>query len=431
MKKRLLVTDPFTPQSYDILLSLKDICEHIVVMVPPLGIFPRLFSFTANSKVVNKCVSSRYYYRIPIDELVNPVYGANNCDEQKHVDEILAVCKTEKINLIYPSDDFEILLLSKYKKVFYDQGIEVPINSFEILKQLFDKDSVINLARHYQIPHPSTVRMDEWRGSEDDMEPFIIKPRFGSAARDIFTGSNMDSLMKWKCDHENNLTDYVFQNFIPGDTMYYFRVYLSRDGTLIHSSCSQCKRPEMIIHQSRGLLVQNCADPPCAGQIIQLFRELGYVGYAHAQLKLDFNDTVTKIIEINPRISRGTWTEHYSLINGPVLSLELFEGKKGHVNQYIDRRDIFFVWPMQDFVILIWSLIRKIIQQIKRVLISSCRGDYGIMPTIRELLVHYSAIYLSHKKKVCDNYCKRFFKDPFVSITYWVSFCYALFKDSK
>ena len=159
--KRLLITDPFTPQSYDILLSLKDICNHIVVMVSPLGLFPRLFSFTANSRVVTKCVPSQYYYRIPIDALVNPEDGGINGDEQNYIDEILAVCKAEKINLIYPSDDFEILLLSKYKKVFYDQGIEIPVNTFETLKQLFDKASVINLARHYQIPHPYTVRMDE------------------------------------------------------------------------------------------------------------------------------------------------------------------------------------------------------------------------------------------------------------------------------
>ncbi|MBU0634331.1 MAG: ATP-grasp domain-containing protein [Candidatus Omnitrophica bacterium] len=426
---RLLITDPYTPQSYDIVRALHHLCEKIVVAVPNIGRFPQFFLFTAHSRLISKA------YRIksakPPDTL--PIMldkGYTVTVGKEYIDELMYICEQERINCIYPSSDDEVFLLAKHKRIFEERGVIIPVNEYEVLKSIADKFNIIQLARQKEIPCPETflatdINSPSFKETCRNNPMAIIKPRFGCAARGILFINKQDDLERWIKNNKHNAHEFVVQEYIPGDTIVNVRVYMKQDGTALHVSCSSCQRPQMIIHQSAGIIHSVEKNPVYCEKIISLLRDKKYVGYGHAQFKIDARNGEHKLMEINVRLGRGTWTEVRQGINRPLISLALFKNKEIEIPKSNDKTDMVFAYPVQDVFIFILYLFSKLGKIIKgRIL---CSEKTKRLPPIKEMLKHYHDIYFSGKRKVeYDNYVKFFLKDPLVSLNHWFLFCYQL-----
>jgi carbamoyl-phosphate synthase large subunit len=396
-----------------------------------MGRLPSLFSPAAHSRLVTKTYQLKSARPSgALEMILGKSYQAG--PEKEYIDEIMDICERERIDLIYPTDDDQVFLLSKHKKAFAEKGVFIPINEFEILKTVADKFEVIRLAESKGIPHPKTFLASEIKElplrEENSTEPVaIIKPRFGNASRGVFFVNEESGWKRWLEANRSNLHKFVVQEYIPGDTIVNLRVYMKRDGTVLFASCSGCRRPQLIIHQSCGIVHTKAGFPPCYEKVVSLLRDKNYFGYAHAQFKIDSRCGAHKLMEINVRIGRGTWTEMRMGVNRPLISLSLFRNTAVEVPEAVDETNVIFVYPMQDIFVFILYLFSLPKAAFKRWALRSRKTRR--LPGISEMLKHYYAVYFSGRKKIeCDNYFKFFFKDTLVSLTYWFSFCYQLRK---
>jgi carbamoyl-phosphate synthase large subunit len=431
---RLLITDPGTPQSYDIIRALFDQCEKIIVAVSGKGVFAGIFSFVAYSRLISKT------YRIEAEKRsAGCVFtlAENNCvaAEKKYIDDLLDICRREGINLIYPSGDEEVFVLAKYKRVFEEQGVIIPVNDYAVLKRMADKFTVIQLAREKGISCPGTFLVEDgeklvFPETGNQYPVAVIKPRFGNASRGICFIKNRGDFYAWREKNKDATREFVVQEYIPGDTITYVRVYMRPDATPFLGSCAVCQRPEMTIHQNFGLLLIKKSLPPYFNKIVSLFASERFIGYGHVQLKVDARDGLHKVMEVNVRISEGTWTEDRGGINGPLISLSLFENKAITLPVSNDKSEVVFVWPMRDMCIFIFYLFLRGEAFVKEKILF--RKKTKRLPSFSEMLKHYRDIYFSGRRRVeCDNYFKFFLRDPLVSLAHWASFCYLLNKVSR
>lgn len=433
MKHRLLIPDPYTPQSYDVINQLRDTCEYCVATIPFLGKRSALFCFSAYSRFVNK----RYHINHPRDATMMEVAYSDECreEERSYVDQIIALCEKERIDLVYPTDDYEVLLLSKYKRLFEERSIELPVNKFQTLVQLFDKQKAIAFVSAAGVSCPGSWVLDEACIRQISEETFrerkIIKPRFSSAARGVYVVHSQKEFDAWFKKNGSTASCNVLQEYIPGNTMLYYRMYFDSQGVCVHSSCAQALRPEMLVYQSRGLLLENIRAPECITPLECFFQKLDYRGYVHAQFKIDQRTGKPIFLETNPRISRGTWTEMYSGINGPQLSRELLQGIRTNiVSSALEGPAYVFVWPIQDLIILFDVLAKKAVRRLGRMFFYGDSETCDIIPSVSSIVLHYQTIYFKRKKKY-NFFVKNFLCDPIAGLFYWSSFLYTYTKSFK
>jgi len=404
-------------------------------MVPDLGKFSRIVAFAANSRKVDKIYKIKNKNLFMLDVVFNEE-SAVLTREKAYVDQILEICKLENINLIYPSGDDELLVLAKYKEEFEKKGIFLPVNSFEVLKNLMDKFNIIKLALKEGIPCPETYLANDPILKEKEDGWFktvkIIKPRFGSASRSIAFIKDADGYKDWILRYGKEADRFILQDFIPGDTMVYCRVYLRKNGELFYSSCAKCQRPEMMIHQGCGLILEYNPPPEFSRNITALFRNQGYVGYGHAQLKVDRNTGIAKLIEINTRISRGTWSEVALGVDSPKTVLALYKNEHLEGQKIKEASRIIFVWPFQDWAIFSAYTIFLILRKVRKLSGEDNSKNTKSFPGFKEMLRHYKHIYCNKDKKIIpDNYFRNFFLDPLVVCSYIIFFNYRIFKEFK
>lgn len=426
----MLITDPYTPQAYDVMLGMRQECEAIIVLLPKFGRFTRIFCSAANSRLVtrihvlkNQCTASTE--DIAFDR-------AEGDKVRCYIDEILAVCARENVDLVYPTSDREVLLLSKYAEEFIKRNVLLPVNKFDVLCEVMDKLKVIELARQACIPVPETMIARESILKEKNTAWFlrrrIIKPRFSDASRGLTFINSRDDFQNWLCCHKNRVERFVLQDFIPGDTILYYRVYMKADGDVFWTSCVRCCRPEMMLHQGRGLFLELSQAPVFSERIIELFRRQKYIGYGHVQFKIDQNTQEPKFMELNARISRGTWSEMRQGMNAPMVSLALLSAQTPPSMAIKEEKNMCFAWPLQDFCIffsyLLFSLIRR--------LVSSKNTGTQHQPPLKTMFQHYRKIYFgSERKKEPDNYSRNLFWDGGCSGAYFLAFIYNIMVDFK
>lgn len=94
----------------------------------------------------------------------------------KYIQDILDICKEEKIDAIIPGGEESLLLLCKHKHLFDKEGILLAINSKEVIELCSDKIKTFDYLRSKGIPTPVTKLIDNMDDLKEINYPCIIKP---------------------------------------------------------------------------------------------------------------------------------------------------------------------------------------------------------------------------------------------------------------
>jgi len=120
-------------------------------------------------------------------------YIVPRIDDPHYVDEILDICRKEKINAVTTFIDPEIMLLAENREKFSAIGVEVLAPYFETAKLCFDKYEMFKYLRKCGINTANT--WDNYKAVKQAIDskqvdfPIFVKPRTGSGsvgARKIF-----------------------------------------------------------------------------------------------------------------------------------------------------------------------------------------------------------------------------------------------------
>ncbi len=113
-----------------------------------------------------------------------------------YIPALLKICEKEKIQVIVPGSEPEIIQVVKNKNFFIEREIKILSNSLDIIKKCSDKFIQYEFLKNAGFKYPETYLFTtESNLREINTYPLVVKPRKGSGSQNIFIAHNFDELI--------------------------------------------------------------------------------------------------------------------------------------------------------------------------------------------------------------------------------------------
>jgi HAD superfamily hydrolase (TIGR01549 family) len=218
------------------------------------------------------------------------VCGMRNED---YIPQLLKICETDHIDLLIPTIDTDLLILSQNTEKFDAIGTKVLISKPDKIALCRDKNYTADFFESCGLKAPRT--MNDYQ-NYDGPYPCFIKPKDGSSSIDAFKVENKSELQVYA----EQIEDYIVQPFIEG-MEYTVDIFCDYEGNPIFITPrirvavragevlkTEISMDEKIIEESKQLIE---SFKPCGPMTVQLIRQ-----------NITGDDYY---IEINPRFGGG------------------------------------------------------------------------------------------------------------------------------
>ncbi|MBR3045196.1 MAG: ATP-grasp domain-containing protein [Oscillospiraceae bacterium] len=214
--------------------------------------------------------------------------------EKDYILQLLDICDKDNIDLLIPTIDTDLLVLSLHHKEFEKIGTKVLVSKPDRIAICRDKNFTADYFEGCGLKAPHTYN-DYTKYSEGF--PCFIKPKDGSSSINAFKVNSTEELAVYA----QKIGDYIIQPFIEG-TEYTIDIFCDFNGnpiTVIPRERTQVRAGEVLktritmdpIMIQEGIKLIECFKP-CGPMAVQLIRQKG--------TDLDY------FIEINPRFGGGS-----------------------------------------------------------------------------------------------------------------------------
>ena len=213
------------------------------------------------------------------------------------IDDMLDLCRRERIKLVVPTIDPELPLYARARERFADIGTTVAIGSIEAIDIGADKRQTHRWLAGLGLPVPrQTSIADVLKTPGDWPTPLIIKPACGSSSIGLRRVTRHEELAVIDA-----AGDMVVESIAPGEE-YTIDVYIDREGK------PRCAVPRKRLETrsgevSKGLTVRHAGLQSLAMRVAEQLP--GGFGVINVQIFLDPATSAMHIIEINPRFGGG------------------------------------------------------------------------------------------------------------------------------
>lgn len=161
-----------------------------------------------HSDVVNNLFGCDIYqYPCGINKVNRNYVVAPCCDTYVYLNQLLSIVKENKIDLIIPTNEHEILCLSKNRKLFWDMGIKLLIHDESIYDVFFSKFNTSSLLKKLGLPYINTCYADHIDINLNF--PVIIKNDFGSGSKGIDILFDKSELEGIDLSHSKVIQEYI------------------------------------------------------------------------------------------------------------------------------------------------------------------------------------------------------------------------------
>ena len=213
--------------------------------------------------------------------------------DPEYIHNLLDICKSDRIDLLIPTIDTDLLVLSENKEKFEKIGTKVMISEPEMIRICRDKNYTSQFFVDCGLHAPMPV--NDWKQYKGSF-PAFIKPKDGSSSVNAFKVENAEELEVYAAQ----VKDYIVQPFIKGKE-YTIDIFCSWDGrplSIVPRERVQIRAGEVLktrIYMDKTMIAESkalCAVfKPCGPLTVQLIRD-------------EFSGT-DFFIEINPRFGGG------------------------------------------------------------------------------------------------------------------------------
>jgi biotin carboxylase len=419
---RLLVTNTRTAQAYAVIRALRPHAEIIVATIAgprPLGIWPTCSA--AYSRLVDR------RYRVPDPELdwhEGRVGPENTERERVFIDAILEVCRRERIDTIFPSDDAWVYVFFKNKQLLEQHGILVPVPDLDTVIKPLDKYRTIRCAEEVGFPTPRTYLpahdADVADIARQLQPPWVIKPRFTSGGRGLAIVETVEELHRRTQEIQRKHSMPIIQEYIPGRGAQVFHLVLDRAGRAWSVFTPTAVRMEgRVFRNSPGAFVS--APPhPLLERVVGVVNHMGWWGGATIQTKRDARDGQLKLMEINPRLGTTLWHRTELGINSPLLCLKIARNEP-----YEPAGDFplgcLLLDPIEDPVNLFVGLLDLAAYRVRSAIGRTPSIDPLSTPhTLKQILSAYRAQYFGNTERRYSTHFRYALSDPLPALI-WTS----------
>lgn len=427
----LLVTNTRNAQSYAIIRALRPHSQKIVVtMYGRNRISARLSSHAANSRLVDK----RYRVPSPVEDWrAGRIQRENTEREETYIQAILQICEREQIDAIFPSFDPQVYLFSKNRQRFEKIGVLIPVPDYETLITPLDKYRTIQAAQEVGFPCPRTYLPE----SENDLRgigaelgfPLVLKRRFTSAGRGMELVRSPSDLSERTNGARGNA--FILQEYIPGNQKQHFCLLLDKDGLVKAAFCPRIQRNFFRIYANFPTAYESSGDHPYIVHATRLLRSFGWWGGTTIETKIDPRDATPKLMEINPRLGYPLLNRIELGINEPLMCLQVAAGEK--VNEaWRYPTGVLLINLVEDILGFGFKVLDALVYKFR----GTGKGKAGVDPfnppmTVKEIIESYARTYRGGKKRIFDQYCRYFCRDPLVSFLWWLAFLSQVVRAAK
>ena len=115
----------------------------------------------------------------PAGVVSDKCFRVSRCTADGYIDELLRICKEENVGVIIPTIDTELLILSKNRPRFDENGVQLALSDVEFIKICRDKRLTETYLKELGISVPKAV--DKYH----PVFPMFAKPYDGSLSTNI------------------------------------------------------------------------------------------------------------------------------------------------------------------------------------------------------------------------------------------------------
>ena len=264
----------------------------------------KVVSVDVNSLAAALYISDNYY-------IVPRIFASN------YIETLLDICKKEDIKLIIPTIDTELLILSKNKKKFEENGIIVSISDPKVVEICSNKLETFQFFKENNIPTVETFSSCQVDKMQNLNYPLFIKPCKGSASINTYKINNRKEL-DFFIDYIENP---VIQEYAEGQefTMDVLADFSGKVINVVPRERIEVRAGEM--NKGRTVKEEELIE---YGKII--VEKLGGIGPITIQCFKKDNEI--KFTEINPRFGGGYPLSLAAGANYPELLIRMVLGEK-------------------------------------------------------------------------------------------------------
>jgi carbamoyl-phosphate synthase large subunit len=243
-------------------------------------------------------------------------------DSPEYIPQLLKICSDERIDVLIPTIDTDLLLLAENEKKFSEFGTKVLISPLDKIKICRDKRFTADYFIKCGLKSP--IPIDNYKNYNGGY-PAFIKPKDGSSSINAYKVNNAEELEAYA----NMIDDYIIQPFIDG-IEYTIDVFCDFSGNPIYIT----PRERMAVRSGEVLksrIVQDKTMIEEAKKIVKDFKPCGAITIQLIQKK----DTKENFyIEINPRYGGGAPLSIKAGADSAKALLKLVTGEK---QEYFDK----------------------------------------------------------------------------------------------
>lgn len=292
-----------------------------------LRLKPVLHTTDAEPVIAGACIADRFH-RVPC---------AQSAD---YIPTLLRIAKREKIDLLIPLLDVELLRLSRARAAFAEIGCGAVVSSPRVVRTCRDKLAMFGFLTEHGIDTPRTWTPAEVMHRRRQRFPYFLKPRQGSASQGNFIIRNQVDLEAFV----SRVPNAIIQEFVPG-IEHTLDVYTGSDGR------PRCVVPRERI-EVRGGEVTKARTVKHAGIIatgVRVTEALDEcVGLITIQLVLAPEGRI-RVIEVNPRFGGGVPLAIHAGADFPKWILAEWLGRRPRIRMTQFRSNVLMLRYHQSF----------------------------------------------------------------------------------
>lgn len=268
-------------------------------------------------------------------------------DDPQYIDEILEICKNEKINGLFSLIDPELSLIAKNADRFTAIGTTPIVPSYELCETSLDKYKMYEMLVKLGIPTARCyLSIEDFLNAREEGDidfPVFVKPRRGSASININKVESMEMLNALFHDYD----DLMIQEYMKGQE-YGADVYID----LISEKCTSIFLKKKIkmrageTDKSVSVIDQHIFD-----QIIYFVETIGYRGVIDIDLFHDEENDVWYLSEVNPRFGGGYPHAYECGVNIPRQIIRNLKGDENPV-RIGDYREGVYMMKYNEIAVL-------------------------------------------------------------------------------
>lgn len=236
--------------------------------------------------------------------------------EAGYIPQLLRVCQENQIDLLIPTIDTDLLLLSQNKQAFAEIGARVLISDADKIAICRDKRFTADFFISCGLQSPKPVDCVD---NYDQGFPCFIKPKDGSSSIDAYKVENEEKLHSFA----ERVADYIVQPFIEGRE-YTVDILCDYEGNPIYVT----PRERLAVRSGEVLKTRMVHDEQMEQGCLELIRHYKPCGPITVQLIRQKDTGIDYYIEINPRFGGGAPLSMKAGADAAGALLELLAGKK-------------------------------------------------------------------------------------------------------